>query len=122
MRLDSVEAFAHNWIAAWNAHDVDRILSHYDKDVLFTSPYVARLRARPDGRLSGIAELRSYVGEAFERVPDLDFTLEAALTGIDSVCLVYRNHRREVVAETMSTCGETVTRALVHYQATAVGR
>jgi ketosteroid isomerase-like protein len=26
--------FAQDWIEAWNYHDLDRILSHYDEDVI----------------------------------------------------------------------------------------
>ena len=32
--------FAQEWIAAWNSHDLDRILSHYAEDVEVTSPLV----------------------------------------------------------------------------------
>ena len=32
---DFARAFAANWIAAWNAHDLERILEHYTEDVSF---------------------------------------------------------------------------------------
>ena len=35
--------FASERIAAWNAHDLERILKHYASDVQFTSPFVSRL-------------------------------------------------------------------------------
>ena len=33
--------FAVEWIAAWNAHDLDRILSHYADDFEMRSPLIA---------------------------------------------------------------------------------
>jgi ketosteroid isomerase-like protein len=35
---DEGDAFAEDWIAAWNAHDLDRVLSHYADDIVFLSP------------------------------------------------------------------------------------
>ncbi|MGH3529462.1 MAG: nuclear transport factor 2 family protein, partial [Pseudonocardiaceae bacterium] len=35
-------AFADDWVEAWNSHDLDRILSHFTDDVVFTSPVAAR--------------------------------------------------------------------------------
>ena len=34
---ESAEQFAAGWIAAWNGHDLDQILSHYTDDVVFRS-------------------------------------------------------------------------------------
>ena len=41
---DQIAAFEREWIDAWNAHDIDRILCHYRDDVRFVSP-LARTRA-----------------------------------------------------------------------------
>ena len=35
--------FAREWVDAWNAHDLERILSHYAPDVVLRSPVAARL-------------------------------------------------------------------------------
>jgi ketosteroid isomerase-like protein len=34
------QEFALEWIAAWNSHDLERILRHYTDDVEVTSPLV----------------------------------------------------------------------------------
>ena len=39
--------FARQWIDAWNAHDLERILSPYAPDVVFRSPVAAQVV--PDG-------------------------------------------------------------------------
>ena len=36
-------AFAADWLAAWNAHDVEAVLRHFHDEASFTSPFAARL-------------------------------------------------------------------------------
>jgi ketosteroid isomerase-like protein len=40
---------AEHWVKAWNAHDLDEILSHYAEDVVLVSPVAARLLNDPSG-------------------------------------------------------------------------
>ena len=35
------ERFATDWIAAWNSHDLDRVLTHYEDDFEMSSPLIA---------------------------------------------------------------------------------
>ncbi|HEX5049396.1 MAG TPA: nuclear transport factor 2 family protein, partial [Gammaproteobacteria bacterium] len=37
---DFAQTFAHEWIDAWNSHDLDRILSHYADDFVMSSPRI----------------------------------------------------------------------------------
>jgi len=92
-------AFATEWIAAWNAHDLDRVLEHYTEDVELTSPYVTRIAGEASGTVSGKSALRAYWAKALAMLPDLQFTLREVLTGVATVTLVYRGHRG-TVAET----------------------
>jgi len=62
LSIASFDEFCNDWIAAWNAHDLERILSHYREDVLFTSPFAARAGAR-DGVLHGLPALVVLPGE-----------------------------------------------------------
>ncbi len=39
--------FAQDWIEAWNSHDLDRILAHYDEHVVLVSPIAAKLLNDP---------------------------------------------------------------------------
>ena len=45
---DDAECFAADWLAAWNAHDLDAIIEHYDEDVVFSSPFAVEAN-RPGG-------------------------------------------------------------------------
>lgn len=95
----AARAFATDWIAAWNAHDLERVLAHYTEDVQLTSPYVVRIAGEASGKLTGKSALRAYWAKALVMVPDLHFTLKEVLTGVATVTLVYRGHRG-TVAET----------------------
>jgi len=98
MRAEDASVFAQEWIAAWNAHDIERILSHYAPGVIFLSP-VAEQRVG-NGRVEGIAALRSYWSGALAAVPELEFELVDVLTGHSSLTILYRSHRKQRAAET----------------------
>jgi ketosteroid isomerase-like protein len=90
--------FAEEWIAAWNALDIERVLSHYARDVAFLSP-LAQQRVG-NGRVVGIDALRAYWQGALAARPDLKFDLIDVLAGHESLTILYRNHRGQTAAET----------------------
>jgi len=93
--------FADHWLSAWNAHDLDAILSHYDDDVELTSPAAARLLGLADGKIIGKSNLRAYFGRGLEAFPLLHFELQEVLCGINSVVLYYANQLGTHTAEFM---------------------
>ncbi|HLL21620.1 MAG TPA: nuclear transport factor 2 family protein [Kofleriaceae bacterium] len=97
--MDAAHAFASEWIAAWNAHDIERILGHYTEDVTFSSPLVVSIAGEPSGTLHGKAALRAYWTKGLAMLPDLHFELQDVLAGVDALTLYYRGHRGNV-AET----------------------
>ena len=60
MTTDEAWNFAKHWVAAWNAHDLELIVIHYEDAVELTSPVAARLLGTPDGKVIGKANLRAY--------------------------------------------------------------
>ncbi|MEW6120135.1 MAG: nuclear transport factor 2 family protein [Pseudomonadota bacterium] len=90
---DAARAFARDWIAAWNARDLDAVLAHYSEDCTFTSPFVARFAGAPGGRLAGKARLRAYWTAALAALPALHFELVDVLAGVDCITILYRGHR-----------------------------
>lgn len=97
------DAFAEEWVAAWNAHDLDRILSHYAEDIEFLSP-IAQNRVG-NGRIVGIDALRHYWSLGLSSQPDLRFELKQTLVGHQALTLLYRNHRGQDAAETLEFNG-----------------
>jgi len=109
--------FATEWIAAWNAHDLPRVLSHYTDDFEMTSPKIVQIAGEPSGRLVGKAAVGAYWATALARNPDLHFELIAAMHGIDSVVLHYRGVGGQLVAEVLYfNSGGMVTRACANYE------
>jgi predicted ester cyclase len=109
---------ANHWVAAWNAHDLDLIMSHYEDEIELTSPIAAQLLGTPDGRVAGKAALRKYFQRGLEAYPELQFHLEDVLWGVNSVVLYYTNQKGTRTAEFMelSPSGK-VGRVVANYSA-----
>lgn len=106
--------FAREWIEAWNAHDLERILSHYSPAVELSSPVAARLTG--DGSVRGKDQLRAYFQKGLELFPELRFTLLDVLAGLASVVLYYENQRGTRTGEFMELDGEgKVIRVVANY-------
>lgn len=115
MTRDEAVALAHACVAAWNAHELDAIMAHYDEAVELTSP-AAALLGTADGRVVGNADLRAYFARGLQAFPDLHFGIEEALSGVNSVVLYYRNQRGTRTAEFMEMSAEgKVARVVAHY-------
>jgi hypothetical protein len=116
MAMDSAK-FAEEWIASWNAHDVERILSHYAETVEYHSTFIAKLGGSPDGLLHGKAELRDYIQRGLAVFPELKFTLLGTYVGVGSMVLNYQSVRNLVAAETFVFNAEgKVIKVFCHYQ------
>ena len=112
------KAFALAWIAAWNSHDLDAIMSHYSKDVVLTSPVAATLLDDPSGTVRGEAALASYFQRGLEAYPNLHFELLDVMVGLSSVVLCYTNQKGTKTAEFMEFDGHgKVTRVVANYSA-----
>jgi ketosteroid isomerase-like protein len=84
---------AEDWIQAWNAHDLDRIMAHYDDDVEWVPPVAVERLGISDGKVKGKAGLRAYFQKGLEAYPALRFTLIEVLVVRQSVVLYYENHK-----------------------------
>lgn len=108
--------FAAEWIDAWNAHDLERILAHYADDFEMASPVIAQVAGEPSGVLRGKANVAAYWRKALALRPDLHFTLERVLVGAQSVAIAYRGHRGASVETFWFGVDGKVVRAAAHYE------
>jgi predicted ester cyclase len=115
---DGALKLANEWVAAWNAHDLDLILEHYDDAIELTSPVAAQLLGTPDGKVIGKTSLRAYFQRGLETYPELRFRLEDVFCGVASVVLLYANQKGTRSAEFMeiSATGK-VSRVVANYTA-----
>ena len=118
MTKDEAWSLAGAWAAAWNSHDLDAILAHYDEDVELTSPAAAQLLGRGDGKVVGKAGLRAYFQRGLAAYPELHFHLEDVLWGVNSVVLYYVNQKGTHTAEFMElSANGKVARVVANYSA-----
>ncbi|HSB55632.1 MAG TPA: nuclear transport factor 2 family protein [Gemmatimonadales bacterium] len=71
------QGFAREWALAWNARDLDRVLAHFENEVVFSTPKALDAVGRPTVR--GVAALRSYWEKALGRITSLRFTVQRAV-------------------------------------------
>lgn len=93
--MDHVMAqrFVDSWEQAWNAHDLELVLSHFAEDVVFTSPVAAQLLDASDGVIRGKQALREYWSEGLRRIPGLRFEVLGVYVGVATLVINYRNQK-----------------------------
>jgi len=106
MQPGFAEHFAREWVAAWNSHDLERVLE---------SPIIVTLMGEPSGKLKGKAAVGAYWAKALKALPGLHFELLAALAGTDSVTVYYRGHRGLAAEVLHFGSGGKVRAAFAHY-------
>jgi len=109
-------SFATEWVAAWNSHELETILSHYSPDVVLTSPVVAKVIGEPSGTIHGRNALRRYFAKGLELFPNHEFTLIDVMEGLSSIVVYYKNQRDTRTAEFMEFDNENkVIRVVANY-------
>lgn len=116
MTRDDAWKLAEHWIAAWNAHDLDLILAHYEDAIELTSPVAAQLLGTADGKVTGKANLKAYFRRGLEAYPELHFRLNELLLGVNSVVLYYTNQKGTHTAEFMEFAANgKIARVVANY-------
>jgi len=113
---EQAREFAEEWIEAWNAHDLDRILAHYADDIEMTTPFIVQVMGEPTGTLRGKDKVGAYWAAALERVPDLRFELVDVLSSVNSITIYYKAVFGKMGAELLFLNAEgKVNKSVAHY-------
>lgn len=83
------ERFAHEWVEAWNSHDLEAVLSHYSDDFEMSSPFIIAFSPESGGTLRGKEAVAQYWAVVLEKFSDLHFVLDSVFVGADSIALTY---------------------------------
>lgn len=102
---EKARSFAAEWFDSWNAHDLDRIISHYAEDVVLISPVAAKLLNDPSGAVKGKQALRAYFKKGLDAYPQLRFEPIEIMWGLASVVLHYTNQKGTKSGEFMEFDG-----------------
>jgi hypothetical protein len=89
MDIEDARSFAVHWIACWNRHDIDAVLTHYTDDFEMTTPMIKRVLGIESGTLRGKKAVGDYWRAALEKVPDLKFSIIDVTCGVNSVSIYY---------------------------------
>ena len=91
MTKEFATAFSKSWVDAWNAHDLEKILTHYTEDFTIESPMAVKLYPQSRGTVVGKNEVRKYWTIGLEKSPNLQFELLEVLIGVHSLALYLFN-------------------------------
>ena len=118
MTLEQAKAFAAEWVAAWNRHDVDAVLAHYTDDFTMTTTMIQNLLGTPSGTLQGKPAVGDYWRAALRKIPNLQFSIIETTCGVDVVSIYYDAvlGRRAVETFFFNAAGK-VFKALATYNA-----
>ncbi|HHO67969.1 MAG TPA: nuclear transport factor 2 family protein [Gammaproteobacteria bacterium] len=109
-------SFAAEWIAAWNSHDLERILGHYSDDIEITTPMIRMALGTDCDSLRGKPAVRGYWQAALDKLPNLHFELLDVAGGVDSVTVYYRSVMDKRAMEVMFFDADgRIARVVAHY-------
>jgi ketosteroid isomerase-like protein len=112
-----MRALAEQWIAAWNARDLGRIMDHYASDVEFEANTVVRRWQKADGKLRGLAELREHFRLGLELVHNLHFELEDMFSAPSGYAVLYRRENGNRVLDVVELDDEGKARRVKAFYA-----
>ncbi|KYG18939.1 polyketide cyclase [Bradyrhizobium sp. AT1] len=95
----TLAALGRTWVEAWNARDLERVLSLYDDAVVMASDRIPALGFDASGTVRGKDTLRAYWAKALGLLPELHFTLVDLFVSPDSVVVFYANERGKKICE-----------------------
>ena len=93
MNNDFSHKFFLEWVEAWNAHDLDKILVHYADDFEMSSPVIQQILNVKTGVLNGKEVVRTYQEKALKLNQNLHFEFINTHIGVNSLVIQHKSHR-----------------------------
>jgi limonene-1,2-epoxide hydrolase len=82
-------SIAHLWFEAFNAHNLEKLLSLYDDEAAHFSPKLKIRHPETKGLVTGKEALRTWWQEAFEQLPTLHYKVTSLTSNSDRVFMEY---------------------------------
>lgn len=82
-------SIAHLWFEAFNAHNLEKLLSLYDDGAQHYSPKLKVHRPETNGLVIGKDALRTWWQDAFDRLPSLHYKVTSLTSNSDRVFMEY---------------------------------
>jgi ketosteroid isomerase-like protein len=113
------ESFARDWLAAWNSHSIDAIMSHYAEGVTVKSPFLAEAVKGSGGTVTGRETLRPIYAKALQKYPKLWFEVIQVLASTESLVIHYKSVEGLYAAETFLLDEDGKAKLVLCHYATA---
>jgi limonene-1,2-epoxide hydrolase len=99
------QSIAFKWFEAFNAHNLEQLLSLYDENAEHFSPKLKIRKPETNGLIKGKNELRIWWQDAFERLTTLQYKVTSLTANSDRVFMEYirqvENEENILVAEVL---------------------
>ena len=105
MTENSITSIAQQWFAAFNEHNLEKLLALYDDDAQHYSPKLKVRQPETQGLVKGKAALRAWWKDSFERLPTLQYVPQQFIANDSSIFMEYIRH---VEGEESMTVGEVL--------------
>ncbi|PSR57199.1 nuclear transport factor 2 family protein [Adhaeribacter arboris] len=117
LTFDFAQKFAREWIASWNAHDLNAVLAYYSADFVIETPMTLLMKPNSQGKLANKEAVKAYWTIGLQRIPDLEFKLLDVLIGMNTLTIYYLNKATKNKAAEMLFFNEElqVCKSFVHY-------
>lgn len=92
MSENPVTTITHHWFAAFNAHDLEKLLALYADDAQHYSPKLKLRQPETQGLITGKEALRSWWQDSFDRLPTLRYEPTKFIAEGDSIFMEYIRH------------------------------
>lgn len=92
MSAQNNKEIAKQWFAAFNEHDLEKLLSLYDHDAQHYSPKLKIRMPETQGLIKGKNALREWWKDAFDRLPSLQYEVIKLTADEEQVFMEYIRH------------------------------
>ena len=93
------------WFEAFNAHNLEKLLSLYDDEAQHFSPKLKIRQPETNGLVTGKEALRTWWKDSFDRLPSLHYKVTSLTSNADRVFMEYirmvENEENMLVAEVL---------------------
>lgn len=89
MEVNQNLSIAHQWFAAFNEHDLEKLLSLYDDDAEHFSPKLKIKKPETNGLVHGKKALHDWWESAFESFPTMHYRVTSLTANADRVFMEY---------------------------------
>ncbi|GEC79802.1 nuclear transport factor 2 family protein [Flavobacterium aquatile] len=119
--MDSLKntSIAHSWFEAFNAHNLEKLLSLYDDEAQHFSPKLKVRHPETKGLIIGKNALRTWWQEAFDRLPTLNYKVTSITSSPDRVFMEYvrtvEGEDEMLVAEVLEIKEEKIIASRVYH-------